>query len=216
MARGKSRDDGTVLVRIRRMGSQWATCGIGVYPPKDRVRDPRMKALCPKLVPGQCRRLPADHPILRRANAKLVEIVSAPEPDEFECPWVFETVEDAVRANPSKSHLTADQIAEGLALTEGAQFNQKKKVEDRQRAAREVYEDETPVKLRGEKGRVQDELEDDGEDELEDDGDGLTEDVNAKRSQNRHVREDDDEKPAEDEEAPRPRRARRPGRASRS
>ena len=212
MARGnatRTSDKDYVLVRIRRMGTQWATCGIGVRPPEDLIGSRGIKAKCPKLVPGQCRRLPRNHPILKPENSELVEIVSRPRNDEFECPWVFDSAEDAVRANPSKSHLSADQIAEGLALSEGAQVNQRKRLAERERAAREVYEDETPLKIRRD--------DDEDEDELEDDGDGLNEDVNARRSQNKHLREDDEDgQPAEDEEAPRPRGRRRPGRASRS
>lgn len=205
MARGKTSNDDFVLVRIRRMGNQWATCGIGVRPPEHLVGDKRMKSLCPKLVPGQCRRLPRNHPILKPQNSELVEIVSRPRADEFECPWVFDTAEDAVRANPSKSHLSADQIAEALALTEGAKVKQSRELDKRQRAANEHTDDyDDRVRIR------RDDMDDEGE--LEDDGDGENEDVNARRSQNRHIREDDEEGEGQVSEETPPARRRRPGR----
>lgn len=126
-----------VMVRIKRFGNQFATCGIGLRPPEHLISDSRMKRLCPKLVPGQVVTLPATHPLVTK-RSKHVEIVHEIERDEILRPWVFTSPEAAVMANPSKSRLTADQIADGLALTEGALANAPK---HRRKAAKEKAEE---------------------------------------------------------------------------
>ena len=120
---------GNVWVRIRRMGSQWATCGMGVRPPEKLVGKPGMKRLCPKLVPGQVIELPQNHPLTKQH--KLIEFVNGLESDEFLRPWVFPTQEAAMMANPTKSRMGADDIAAGLALVSGAQRERKGKLDER-------------------------------------------------------------------------------------
>lgn len=127
----------TVRARIKRFGSSWATCGVGVRPPENLVGDPRMKRLCPKLVPGQVIELPATHSLLKQR--KLIEIVDEPDHDEFIRPWVFHSAEEAAMSNPSKSRLGPQQILDGLNLSEGAKSNQERKLEER-REAREMDE----------------------------------------------------------------------------
>jgi hypothetical protein len=130
-----------VRIRIKRFGKNWATCGVGVRPPENLVGDPRMKRLCPKLVPGQVIELPADHSLL--TQRKLIERVDGPEHDEFMRPWVFKTAADAGMANPSKSRLGVDQIMTGLALADGAINNQGRKKAARDAAKEaEDYDDE--------------------------------------------------------------------------
>jgi hypothetical protein len=130
-----------VRIRIKRFGKNWATCGVGVRPPEHLVGDPRMKRLCPKLVPGQVIELPADHSLL--TQRKLIERVDGPEHDEFMRPWVFKTAADAGMANPSKSRLGVDQIMTGLALADGAINNQGRKLEER-KALQDDYRDSRP------------------------------------------------------------------------
>lgn len=122
-----------VKARIRRMGKNWATCGVPVSPPIELRRDPSMTQLCPKLVPGQVIEVPEDHNLL---NQECVEIVRGLERDEFMRPWVFPTAEAAIMADPSKSMLTADAIASGLALAEGATMKGKKALVEREAAQR--------------------------------------------------------------------------------
>lgn len=122
-----------IRVRIKRMGKYWASCGVPVSPPADRKGDPMMKRLCPKLVPGQVIEVPEDHNLL---NQECVEIVRGLERDEFMRPWVFPTAEAAIMADPSKSMLTADAIASGLALAEGATMKGKKALVEREAAQR--------------------------------------------------------------------------------
>jgi hypothetical protein len=126
----------TVMVRIRRMGEQWATCGIGIRPPESETRNPSMKGRCAKLVPGQVVELPRGHSILR--NSKLVEIVDEPAEDEFLRPWVFSSIEAAHQADPSLSHMSAENIASALALTEGAAHKQRQALVEREESARET------------------------------------------------------------------------------
>lgn len=122
-----------VKARIRRMGKNWASCGVPVSPPLELRRDPSMTQLCPKLVPGQVIEVPEDHNLL---NQECVEIVRGLERDEFMRPWVFPTAEAAIMADPSKSMLTADAIASGLALAEGATMKGKKALVEREAAQR--------------------------------------------------------------------------------
>lgn len=132
-----------VLVRVRRMDKMWATCGIGVRPPEDQIGNPQMKYLCPKLVPGQVIGLPSDHPLLRQ---KCVEIVRAPERDEFIRPWVFANIEDAALADPSKSGLSADRIRDGLHMMAGAVENRREAFEKRSEGGRsEDFGDDDPA-----------------------------------------------------------------------
>ena len=191
----------TVLIRIKRMGDQFSTCGIGIRPPERFVGNPSMKRLCPKLVPGQCVELPVTHPLVRK-KSKHIEIVLEPEVDEVIRPWVFKSAEDAALANPSKSKLTPDQILQGLTLTEGAIGNapeHRKKFQDEHRDDDDddFYDDD----------------DEDFEEDLESD------DVVAKRASNRVMREekedarpvvdDDDDGDDDDDEAPPVRQTRR-------
>lgn len=199
MARGLSAYNprkGFVFVRIRRMGAQFATCGVGIMPPKDRMHEPGILDLATKLVPGQVVELPSDHDL---TSHPVCELVRGPEADEFIRPWVFESAEEAVMADPSRSGLDANQIANGLALTRGATYKQREALEERQRVAREIYDDEN-------------------EEPVQD-----FPDENLRRSQNREagdiyadavsVRDDE---PAETDDEPAPRGRRRPGRVARS
>lgn len=131
-----------VKARIRRMGGQWASCGVPVSPPDHLHGNPSAKHLCPKLVPGQVIEVPDDHNLLNQA---CVEIVRGLEKDEFLRPWVFPSAEAALLADPSKSHLGADQIASGLALAEGAQRKGRQLAEERQ--ALIEANDERPLRL---------------------------------------------------------------------
>lgn len=159
-----------VKARIRRMGKNWATCGVPVSPPIELRRDPSMTQLCPKLVPGQVIEVPEDHNLL---NQECVEIVRGLERDEFMRPWVFPTAEAAIMADPSKSMLTADAIASGLALAEGATMKGKKAVAEReaaQRTARVMPDEDAASKRKhreatygGERGEVMDPVDENGE-----------------------------------------------------
>lgn len=207
-----AKNDGTVLVRIRRMGDQWATCGIGLLPPSNMMGDPSMKRRCAKLVPGQVVRLPDDHPTLQ--NTKLVEIVTGLDDDEFMRPWVFSSAEAAKAADPSLSGMSAEHIAAGLAHTEGATFTQRealRKREDAKRAER--------LKPAADEDFDLDREEDSSEEELDEEAlRPISERERDRRSGNR-VRASDalKEDPADEEEeaAPAPSRSTRRRRASR-
>jgi len=187
-----------VRVRIKRFGTQWATCGVGVRPPERLVGEPRMKRLCPKLVPGQIIELPATHSLLKQT--KLIEIVQEPEADEFIRPWVFNSAEDAMLANPNKSRLGPEQIMTGLALSDGAISNQQRRLDERQ-DAREAEEFDRP-------GTRKTFNEDHPEPDYEDDEDELEDEATvARRAGNRVSRKVKDEAvPVEDDEDE-PRRA---------
>lgn len=198
----KSND--TVRLRIRRMGAQFATCGIGVRPPEHLVKDPTMKRLCPKLVPGQVIDLPRSHPLAHKSKSKMIEHVEDLEDDEILRPWVFKSPEAAIAANPAKSRISIEEIRNGLAMTEGAHATSREKT--RQRHEEDLHDDD------------RDEPEEsDYEDELESD------DEVAERASNRVSRdikddarpvtddEDDQEEPEEEEE---PRRGKRAPRAA--
>ncbi|MFA5996170.1 MAG: hypothetical protein WC790_00385 [Candidatus Paceibacterota bacterium] len=172
------------------MGKQWATCGIGIRPPEHLIGDPRIKKLCPKLVPGQVVELPSDHNLLN--NSELVETVSKLQHDEFMRPWVFDSVEAAARANPSLSGLSAEAIAQGLALTMGATRTQAKaqvsrekvvSVEVNKPSSRLDYE---PVEEDGEGDYYAD---DEGDNDEGGDDDAPGDNENEKRSGNRVTRE---------------------------
>ncbi len=171
-------DMAMVRARIKRMGKQWAACGVPVYPPPHLQGKASAKRLCPKLVPGQVIEVPEDHNLL---NQDCVEGVRRVERDEFIRPWSFTSAEDALMANPSKSRLGADQIAAGLNLAAGARDKGRKALEAREAARAEAerlereeamtgkrrpadddgfYDDDTPVRSR----RTEDD-----EDELEQD-----------------------------------------------
>lgn len=100
------------LVRIRRMGDQWSSCGVFFTLPAG-VKYP----ICPKLVPGQVMEVPEGHELL---ECDLIETVRKPAKDEFIRPMVFRTVEDAVMADPSKSKLGIEAIRQGIALISSA------------------------------------------------------------------------------------------------
>jgi len=213
----------TVLLRIKRYGdSGWATCGIGVRPPERLVGDPRMKRLCPKLVPGQVIELPTTHPLVKQR--KMVEVVDEPEFDEFIRPWVFRSDQDAAMANPSKSRLGPEQILTGLALSSGAAESQLRKLETRKAAQKDAGYD--PTASFEDDGDFYEDYEggpepdyaigyDDDPEELE------TEEQVAERASNKVLREekdqaervvDDEDMPQAAEEAP----ARRTGRTGRN
>lgn len=126
------------LFRIKRMGKQFASCGIPVYPPVDMLGEPGLKRRCTKLVPGQVIDLPADHNL---ANQECIEQVRRVQPDEILRPWVFATPDEAMAANPNKSKLTHSQIVDGLAMAEGAISNADKNRE-KTRAIRDAEEGE--------------------------------------------------------------------------
>lgn len=126
----------TVMARIKRMGKQFASCGVPVTPPPHLKGKASAKRLCPKLVPGQVITVPEDHNLL---NQDAIEIVRRIEKDEFARPWAFKSAEEALLANPSKSRLGADQIAAGLNLAAGARDKGKKALAERE-AAREEEE----------------------------------------------------------------------------
>ncbi len=166
----------TVRIRIRRMGDHWATCGIGVQPPDHMSDHPARIQLCPPLVPGQVIDLPANHPLVRQT--RHIERVAEPEEDEFVRPWVFNSAEAALLANPSLSGLRADQIESGLALTQGAIDHQAKKLQKRQEAIEDEYgDDEHDEDYEGD--NVGDEYDEDRE---------YDEDDNEQRAQNRELR----------------------------
>jgi len=197
-----TRSDETVLLRIKRFGKEWATCGIGITPPPGQAHDPRMKRLCPKLVPGQVIELPADHPLVKK-RCRLVEEVDGPEKDEFIRPWVFHSAEEAAMANPSKSRLGPEQILGGLTLREGAVKNAPIHREKARKAAAEEYEEGEPS------GPDYDD--DQPEPEYEDVRLPDQEELKA-RSQNRAVRAE----PEETEEASKPARRQRASRSRRT
>jgi hypothetical protein len=116
------------LYRIRRMGSQFATTGIGVMPPDELRHEEGIFERCSKLVPGQVIDLPASHDL---AVHKLIEQVSGPEDDEIVRPWVFESAEQALLSDPNRTHLTLDQIRDGIELTHGATHNRRTEATDR-------------------------------------------------------------------------------------
>lgn len=128
-----------VMVRIKRMGAQWASCGVPVSPPEDMKGRPQIKRLCPKLVPGQVIKVPSDHNLL---NQEAVERVRSLMPDEFLRPWVFKDAESAAMANPSKSRLGVAAIATGLALADGAQRKGLAAMAEREENARRAMLDE--------------------------------------------------------------------------
>lgn len=113
----------TTRVRIKRMGDQFATIGIGLGVPADVSRDspefPDVAARAAKLAPGQVVDLPSDHFLIEPLH-KCLEIVRKPEADEFLRPWVFPDMETAIGANPWKSNMTPEQVEESLALSAGA------------------------------------------------------------------------------------------------
>jgi hypothetical protein len=183
----------TVLLRIKRFGKEWATCGIGITPPPGTAHDPRMKRLCPKLVPGQVIELPVSHPLVKK-RCKLVEEVDGPEKDEFIRPWTFHSAEEAAIANPSKSRLGPEQILNGLTLRDGAINNAPVRREKARKAATKDFEQGSP--------RDPDYDDDLPEPEYEDVR--LPDPAELKvRSQNRAVRAEPE--PVEDDPAPRSR-----------
>jgi hypothetical protein len=189
-----------VKARIRRMGKQWASCGVPVSPPDELRGQASAKRLCPKLVPGQVIEVPDTHNLLNQA---CVEIVRGIEPDEFLRPWVFKSSEEALLANPSKSRLGADMIAAGLSLAEGAQVKGRKAAEERQ--ARQLEEDRddgsrTPRSRQARAERAAELEYDDGtgDEATRDDED----DDYQPTSQNRVTREDADELRGTDEDEP--------------
>ncbi len=132
------------LVRIKRMGNQFLSCGIMLRPPAKLIDKPNIKRLCPKLVPGQVVELPEDHNAL---NQDCIEIVRKVQDDEILRPWVFDNPEDALMANPSKSRLSHDDIVSGLAMAEGAVANadehrEKARAKKLKKAERETEFDE--------------------------------------------------------------------------
>lgn len=185
---------GHVFLRIKRFDKNWATCGIGVIPPAGLAHDPRMKKLCPKLVPGQVIELPENHPLVKK-RSRLVEFVDGPEKDEFVRPWVFHSAEEAVLANPSKSRLGPQQILDGLTMREGAIENAPK----HRKKAREALAKEQGFGTEQSSGP---------EPEYEDDAPLESQAEIAKRAQNRAPR-DEAHEPAEDAPEPPRRRARR-------
>jgi hypothetical protein len=206
-AEPKAEQPETVFLRIKRFGKEWATCGIGISPPPSGgAYDPRMKKLCPKLVPGQVIELPVTHPLVKK-RSKLVEIVDGPEKDEFIRPWVFHSAEEAAMANPSKSRLGPEQILDGLTLREGAIRNAPIRREKARAAAREEDGFETG----------QPSGPDDYEEPEYEDVRPISDDELAERSQNRVKRDEyEDARPigladpepeeADEPPAPRPRR----------
>jgi hypothetical protein len=178
----------TVRLRIKRFGKEWATCGIGITPPPGMAHDPRMKRLCPKLVPGQVIELPVSHPLVKK-RCKLVEEVDGPEKDEFIRPWTFHSAEEAAKGNPSKSRLGPQQILDGLTLRDGAIQNAPVRREKARAKAREEFEDEDAPEPEYEDVRLPDQAE-----------------LKA-RAQNRAVRDEPEE--PEEKHARRPRSRRR-------
>jgi len=191
----------TVLLRIKRFDKAWATCGIGIVPPPGMAHDPRMKRLCPKLVPGQVIELPVNHPLVKK-RCKLVEEVDGPEKDEFIRPWVFHSAEEAAMANPSKSRLGPQQILDGLTLREGAVKNAPIHREKARKAAKEQFD--RPDDGYGDPDDLP-------EPEYEDVRLPDQEELKA-RSQNRAVRAE----PEEVDDAPKPARRQRSARSRRT
>ena len=192
----------TVFLRIKRFGKEWATCGIGVIPPAGQAHDPRMKKLCPKLVPGQVIELPVTHPLVKKRN-RLVEEVDGPEKDEFLRPWVFHSAEEAAMANPSKSRLGPAQILDGLTMRAGAIENAPKhRRKAREKMAKE-FGGKTPSELEQEPEPVYD----------EDDAPMESPEQVAKRAQNRAPRDELPEKAEAPEVTETPRRRQRRSRS---
>ena len=159
--------------RIKRMGKQFATCGIPVRPPRGMEKRPGIKYLCPRLVPGQVIELPEDHNLF---NQDSIEVVRRLEPDEFLRPWVFATAEQATLADPSKANLAVDAIRAALSM---AQSNA-----EQQRAAHKLRE--------AKKRQILESVEDDEyapddeyarSDDGDDDGDNYTPDALNKLSE---------------------------------
>jgi hypothetical protein len=146
----------THLVRIKRMGDQFATVGIGLGVPPDVSRDspdyPDIAARAAKLAPGQVVELPADHFLLKPLH-KCLERVDGVEQDEVLRPWVFPDMESAIGANPWKSNMTREQVAESLALSAGAVERAAAVAGARERG--EEPEDLAPVLARRGRARMQ-------------------------------------------------------------
>jgi len=99
------------------MGDQFATCGIGIRPPDDRINESGINELCPKLVPGQVVEVPEGHNIINQAS---IEIVQRIEKDEILRPIVFPDGETADMADPSKRKLGIEAIRERMAMLTSA------------------------------------------------------------------------------------------------
>lgn len=189
----------TVHVRLRRMLKQWASCGMTLRPPEHLVGTPGIKALCPKLVPGQVVELPMDHPILKEGNRDRIEIVVGPARDEVVRPWVYTTVEAAVAGNPSKARHGDAAVLESATLTEAAIENAPKRRKKAQAKAAKAAEELT-----------EDDFADDDEDALppeddEDDAVDAFDDDYEPDVANKHVRDEDED----EEEVPAPPKRRR-------
>jgi hypothetical protein len=196
-----------VMARIRRMGKNWASCGVPVSPPPELAGNPRAKRLCPKLVPGQVITVPSNHNLL---NQPCVEIVRSLERDEFHRPWAFPTAEAATLANPSKSRQGADQIAAGLALAEGAQEKGRKALAEREAsAARAELSDRRKASVEDEDDISHNGPDEDGEDDYVPSTRNRMSRAEADELRKRDEPEDGgDEDPAREEEpAPRARRS---------
>lgn len=115
-----------VLVRIKRMGDAWSTCGIGVrhLAPKGTPKN-----VCPKLVPGQVLKIETEGNNF--AQQPHIEIVQKPEHDEFIRPLVFANEQEAFRANPSNGELTEDDFAMGQAMVQTALQAKQRELQDR-------------------------------------------------------------------------------------
>ncbi len=210
-----------VKVRIKRMGKQWASCGIPVSPPENMRSNPGIKRLCPKLVPGQVIEVPDTHNLL---NQDCVEIVRRLEPDEFLRPWVFRSAEDATMANPTKSRMGAQAIANGLNLAEGAQAKGQAKLAEREENRRRaLLDDEQQGRDAGEdddfyeaapkpRRRARDE-DDQDDDAAEDARLEAEEDAYVPNPQNRVSPDEAEKLRGEDDEAEEPAPARGRGRS---
>lgn len=134
----------TYLIRIKRFGNQWATCGVGIMPPNGRESEDGIWDICPKLVPGQVVELPEDHDLITDPNTgdmnELIEIVQRPAKDEIIRPWVFKSSEDAILADPVRGNRNIDEIRAGLAMTQSAIENAPK----HRKKARKEREDAEP------------------------------------------------------------------------
>ncbi len=131
-----------VYIRIKRFGDQWAACGIPLAPPKNRRHEPNIKYLCPKLVPGQVVAVDSDSNTLKQ---RCIEIVHQLEEDEIVRPLVFNSVDDAIRANPSSANFDPKNISNGMNLLQTSIGKQQEKLIEReeQREANpdEIFED---------------------------------------------------------------------------
>lgn len=165
------------LVRIKRFGNQFASCGIAIRPPENRAYEPGIKRLCPKLVPGQVVELPENHNAL---NQECIEVVKKVRDDEILRPWVYRNAEHALQGNPFKAKFSPDDIAEGLAMAKGAvdnadKYREKARVKAERKADAETYDDDG---------------DDDGEELVDDDGEEViddSDDANARRASNRET-----------------------------